>query len=275
MRKNIPLSLALFLVLALSVGCGTAGNPSAATTIDHTNYDPSGLGEARIAAASALDVYFEHASVGQNVVDGIDALASSTDLSSGHASWSDESTAISWFASNDGLVDNHRGNPGAEAKISTFQGDMTDALAAAVDVAMFKFCWIDAPEGETAATTLFDSVRRVMEALEAAYPSVAFVWWTMPIETEQTSYGYDIEARQSYNDKVRAYCGDQGKWLLDIADIEGHDETGEAATLDIGGTSYEALCPDYAADTGHLNSAGAQKLAKAYWRLLAEIASEK
>jgi hypothetical protein len=30
---------------------------------------------------------------------------------------------------------------------------MTDALAAAVDVAMFKFCWIDAPEGETAATS--------------------------------------------------------------------------------------------------------------------------
>jgi hypothetical protein len=114
-----------------------------------------------------------------------------------------------------------------------------------------------------------------MEALEAAYPSVAFVWWTMPIETEQTSYDCDIEARQSYNDKVRAYCGDQGKWLLDIADIESHDEAGNAETIDIAGTRCEALYSAYAADTGHLNSAGAERMAKAYWRLLAEIANAR
>jgi hypothetical protein len=50
MRKGIPLSLVLFLPLALAAGCDAGSGSSGALTIDHTNYDPSGLGEARIAA---------------------------------------------------------------------------------------------------------------------------------------------------------------------------------------------------------------------------------
>ncbi|HRZ65689.1 MAG TPA: hypothetical protein P5133_12225 [Spirochaetia bacterium] len=139
---------------------------------------------------------------------------------------------------------------------------MTSALAGVLDVATFKFCYIDSPAN---ANTLFASVRTAIEGLESAYPGVTFVWWTMPIETSPNAQ------RQAYNDLVRSYCSANRKWLLDIADLESHNDSGAASTSG----SYEILYSGYSSDGGHLNAAGAGKLAKAYWKLLAEIAKSR
>ena len=136
-------------------------------------------------------------------------------------------------------------------------------MAAALDVAMYKFCFIDSPNS---ATALFATAKSAMEALEAKYPDVAFVWWTMPIETSSN------EQRQAYNDLVRSYCKTSDKWLMDIAALESHDDSGAAVIDDSG---YELLSSAYSSDGGHINPAGELKLAKAYWRLLAEIASTR
>jgi hypothetical protein len=243
----------------------TTSTVSVSRIIGHTNFDPGSVSDAGIANAAALDVYLEHASVGQNVIDGLATLEGQAarylfNVAGHHVSWS-SSNDPTWYVTHDGLGDNNRGNPGAYAKVSGFTSRITMALAAAIDVAMYKFCYIDTPSDGT--DFFANTVRPAMESLQATYPDVVFVWWTMPIETTSALQ------RQIYNNAVRAYCSANSQWLLDIADLESHDETG-AACLD--GNGREILYSGYTTDGGHLNNPGSLKMAKAYWKLLSEIA---
>lgn len=293
-RSNSPIAV------LIAASCTTPGSivgwvatsKTVTRIIDHSYYNPDliAYSDAEITAAATLDVYFEHASVGQDIVGN-----STSDTSAGvdHAgsldcglhliydmnnrylcsrySWTSNSVPT-WWASHDGLGDNHRGNPGASSKISGFQTDMTTTLAAALDVAMFKFCYIDNPSDATTAASLFDTAKSVMEGLESQYPSVSFVWWTMPITSSSYSDSTASRAaRATYNGLVRTYCKANSKWLLDVADLESHDASGNAITYD----GSEALYTSYASDAAHLNAAGKLKMAMAYWTLLAEIAKTK
>jgi hypothetical protein len=231
--------------------------------INHTNFDPTAVSDADIAKAVTLDVYFEHASVGVNISDGLAALsAGPSRYSSGRVSWSYSNTPA-WYDTNDGLGDNNRGNPGADAKIVGFTSSMTASsglLPGKVDVATYKFCYIDTPPN---GNTLFTSARTAMESLQATYTNTVFVWWTMPIERDAA-----LAERQVYNEAVRTYCSANNQWLLDIAALESHDDAG---ILQKDGSNRELLYTAYTDDGGHLNATGSLKLAKAYWKLLSEI----
>jgi hypothetical protein len=262
----------LTIVLSLLIACSPQGalrlTGQGGITVDHTNYDPAALPDSDIVKAAALKVYFEHASVGQNICAGLEALKGSSRYSSEQLSLSSAYDST-WFQTHSGLEDNNRGNPGADAKRSYFASSMA-AIAPTANVATFKFCWIDNP---SSPATLFSAVKATMESLEASYPAVKFVWWTMPITTSDCP---DDDAakraqRQSYNSLVRNYCAANGKWLLDIAALESHADSG-AALVD--GSGNELLVQAYSSDGGHLNSIGQNKIAKAYWRLLAEIAAD-
>ena len=104
--------------------------------------------------------------------------------------------------------------------------------------------------------------RDKMVQLETTYPAKRFVWWTMPIETSGNS------ARQAFNDQVRAYARANGRVLFDIADVEAHDALGAKRT-DVYGR--ELLWPDWTSDGGHLNGTGAQRVASAWWWLMARL----
>jgi uncharacterized repeat protein (TIGR02543 family) len=230
--------------------------------IGHANHDPSGYSNAQILAAAALDVYLEHASVGAYIVGGIGALRSSVPrLTTEGITWSDTSDPT-WFAAHNGLGDNNRGNPGAATKISGFTSRMA-SIASAVDVAFYKFCYIDYPADGAA---LFDSYNAAIIALESAYPDIVIPRCTMPLE----STGADVQ-RQRFNDLLREYCVANNRWLYDIADIESHNDAG-VAQLDAGG--MELLTAAYTDDGGHPNSGGSQKLALGYWSLVAAIAAD-
>jgi hypothetical protein len=237
--------------------------PAVTRIIDHANFDPASVSDADIARAVTLDVYFEHASVGVNISDGLSALsAGPSRYTSGRVTWS-SSNAPAWYDTNNGLGDNNRGNPGADAKISGFTSSMAASsglLPGKVDVAMYKFCFIDTP---ASGNTLFSTVRAAMESLQATYTNTVFVWWTMPIER-----GPAATERQVYNEAVRTYCSANNQWLLDIAALESHDDAG---VLQKDGSNRELLYPGYTDDGGHLNAAGSLKVAKAYWKLLSEI----
>jgi hypothetical protein len=251
-------------------------------TIDHTNYDPASLSNADILEARSLDVYFEHASVGGYIVgpepswpsNGLADLAVlNSRYTCDRVTWSNTSIAT-WYDTYNGLGDNSRGNPAANFKISGFSSSInanSGLLPGKIDVAMYKFCYIDAPESSRWSTTytadwLFATARTAMEALQTTYPDVVFVWWAMPIETTGET------GRQAYNDLVRAYCSANDQWLFDIAAIESHNDAG---VLQKDASNREILYSGYSADGGHPNDTGALKLAKAYWRLLAEIAKTR
>jgi hypothetical protein len=255
--------------------------------INHSNFNNT-LSDTEINAAAALKVYFEHASVGQCIADdgtilatsGLSALkASDGRYTCGRTTWdhsaSSESemttTEAAWFSTNHGLGDNFRGNYGAVTKADYFKSSI-DTINSSLGggVAMFKFCYIDFPGGSACisldASGLYTKVKGIMDGLESSYPNITFVWWTMPLQIA----GDQQETRQAYNDSVRKYCADNGKWLFDIADIESHDDSGNPYTA----SEYEVMYTGYTSDDGHPNADCALKLARAYWKLIAEIAKE-
>ena len=257
-------------------------------TIDHTNFDPSDYTDAEIAYAAMKKVYFEHASTGQDIVgdsDGDSSTGNNYDDSDdcglallyaedsryicdrdSHESGND----YTWFSTHGGLQSNNRGNPTPANKIGGFV-DLSANMCGAVEIAMFKYCWIDVwPEtsgyisdGAAAAASDIEDI----EAFEAANTGVTVVWWTMPLQ-DDASYA----AREAYNDAIREYCLDNGKWLLDIADIECHNASG---VKQIDGNGREIATTAYMRDDGgHLGTTGRLRMAQAYWSLIAAIAND-
>jgi hypothetical protein len=205
---------------------------------DHTTVDASAIPATGVAAARALRMSFSHASVGGNIWSGLTTLAA--DSTYAFPNW----------------TDNNRGNPGWAAKIAQFETWVADH-ATQYDVFQNKFCYID-------PTVDFASYRDSMNKLATTYPGKTFVWWTIPIVTDDA----DNAQRQAFNRLVRDYCKANDKPLFDIADIESHKADGTAVTV----AGSEALDSAQSSDGGHLNDLGSARAANAQWVLMAKIA---
>jgi lysophospholipase L1-like esterase len=128
------------------------------------------------------------------------------------------------------------------------------------NVAFFKFCYVDFDDS-TNATAVFNAYKTAMETLEAAHPGIKFVWWTAPIQTDY------LASRHEFNELVRDYCEANNKILFDIASIESHKPDDSETNA-----SQPTLYSGYTSDGGHLNDAGALRVARAWQWLMARIA---
>ncbi len=208
-----------------------------AIVADHRAMEIGTVPDAAIAAARSLRLLVRHASVGGNISSGLDTLRAQN-ARYDRSRWSFQ----------------NRGNPGWQAKVDDLVAQAA-LQASSFDVLTMKFCYID-PDAS------FTYYRDALLQLEAAYPTKRFIWWTIPIETSGNT------ARQAFNDQVRAYAGSNGKLLFDIADIESHNAAGEKRTDTSG---RELMWPEWTSDGGHLNGAGAVRVASAIWWLMARI----
>jgi len=83
--------------------------------------------------------------------------------------------------------------------------------------------------------------------------------------------GYQCHLKQEY---IRSWVtSNSTRVLFDYADILSHNDSGQQATTVWNGHTYPILHPDNSGnDTGHIGNAGAVRLAKAMWWMLARIA---
>ena len=225
----------VLIVLALLAGAAGAG--AQGIVVDHTSTALASIPDAALPPAANLRLLLRHASVGGNIDGGLDSLQS-LNAKYDRSRWVFES----------------RGNPGWQAKVDDLVSQ-TASRSSSFDVLTMKFCYIDSDAS-------FSYYRDRMLQIETAYPSKRFVWWTMPIETSSNA------ARQSFNDQVRVYARANGKVLFDIADIEAYNAAGQKRT-DTNGR--EIMWPEWTSDGGHLSSAGAQRVASAWWWLMARL----
>ncbi len=236
--------------------------PPVTHIINGLSPDVSTYSDRQILDAAGIDLFMEHASVGGQIVDGLVALGGRYTYSGTSARYGDY--AAEWFADNSGVVNYFRGNPSAAEKISGFSSRFTANLAAQVDAATYKFCFIDAPADGTA---LFNSVIAEYEAISALYPAVRFILWTMPIEVNNPS-----AERHTYNQLIRQYAIDNEAWLFDIASIQSYVDGNQS--IGVGGV--ENMWETWAdPDGGHLNANGMARVAQCLWALRAEIAIHK
>ena len=224
--------------------------------IDHTNWDwynnqPQQVFE-RVAA---LRIFFSHASVGEKIMNGFDALNSANPIK--YPLGQIVADANPPVTTTNGIIyQYYEGNPGWSQKISDFKAHVNSGWHdTKVDIAMNKFCYIDAYLPGVDWTIYRDS----MVALEAQYPNTKFVYMTMPLLTVDDGVGVQ---RAQFNQAMRDWIATQnGKLLFDIADIEAWSPSGEHQTFTYNGTAYELAYSAYTSDGGHPNAEGSQRLA--------------
>lgn len=275
----------------IGLGLLSAGTALADTVVDHAALAAATNPPAGISAkVGQLRWFFTHASVGGNLVTGLNGLheedavrfplqihgydgnngdsdyhgAVGTEGSEGGADY--RAAADPASTSNGAVYECMRGNPDWANKLTCFSNSVVQSgwRFPKVNVVLDKFCWIDpyADPAEYCAT---------MSGLEARYPQTLFVYVTMPLTTETA--GSENDLRNAFNRQVREHCATEGKWLLDLADIEAWTEAGMEQTYVSDGETNQLLTADYA--TGpewgdyHLNAAGRRRGALG-WHALAQ-----
>ncbi len=248
------------------------GGPAAATVIGHNDIaQVAGLSQSVLDAIGQQRWLFAHASVGENIIGGMVTLNTANPVryqlkfvTSGNGS------AIYAPPANTGpgtVYDGSRGNPGWAAKYTLFD-DAVRTLGwhyPKIDMAMDKLCFID----DAAQVNVYLAS---MTALENDYPATKFIYTTQPLQASSIPGSANI-AYWHYNQAVRQHCSANGRILFDIADIESHDPQGNAITFTDQGLTYERLYSGYAADIGHLNAAGSERVALAWYALAATLAA--
>ncbi len=236
--------------------------------IGHLNVDEvAAIPQSTMDMVASQSWYFAHASVGGNIIGGLNAL-----MQAHPDRYQLSIYAVDDFASppadpQDGVVyDNYRGNPDWQDKILWFEDAVRnlDWREPNVNVAMNKLCYIDAYAD---AETYLNS----MSSLANEFPETQFVYTTIPLTTAETMGSV---LRANFNQLVREYCENNGCILFDLADIESHDPDGNPVTFTFDGVQYPLLYEGYTVDGGHLNASGAERVALGWYAVAAAIAGD-
>ncbi len=172
-----------FIVLALPTFICPTSFAAEPIVIDHNCIDSSQIPQQFLDAAREMDVFFNHKSVGYNILDGLSDLAGQDPTR--YACTIELNPSTAWYDDNSGFGHFALGtNYQPYTKVDGFNDHITtNGYGGHVDVAMMKFCYVDFYEehgwgSDYTGEQVWNYYRPVMESLEAAYPDVTFVWWT-------------------------------------------------------------------------------------------------
>jgi hypothetical protein len=210
---------------------------------------------------------FTHASVGGNIIEGMQALHDADAnryplVMETSGDWS--SIFAPPATTTPGTIyDAPRGNPGWEEKFTLFdQAVRTQGWHyPVIDIVMDKLCYIDQDANPT-------NYLAMMTALRRDYPATVFVFTTMPLESDENEANV---LRSGYNNTVRNYCRTNACVLLDVADIESHDPSGNPVTFTNETGIYERLYNGYTSDGGHLEAVGRERVALGWYAAAAAL----
>lgn len=261
----------ILVTTLLSATLGLTAGQVGAQVIDHRHVAAvATYPQSLVDAIGEQRWLFTHASVGGNMVDGLDDLhaldATHYPLTTAYVGFdsTNQRAAAPPATPIPGTVyECQRGNPGWSQKLTIFDNSVRLAgwRLPKVDAVMDKLCYID--EDADAVAYL-----ATMTALRAAYPATAMVYATMPLTTGTDSTNIQ---RNQYNRAVRTHCASTGAVLFDIADIEAHDPAGVQQTFSSGGQTWQRLFAGYTDDGGHLNPDGRQRVAAGWYAVAAVL----
>jgi len=268
----------IFTVLLFVVGCGEdpmnvkrTSHPSLAD-ISHSAWEK----------LSTRKIFFGHQSVGFNIIEGIQDLMKENHqiklpIVETHdpADFNQPIFAHSTVGKNQDPL----------SKIDVFVSLMDRGLGSQIDIAFFKFCYVDITSS-TDIDQVFSHYERTLSSLQKKYPETTFIHFTVPLTTLQSGIkamikrilgksigSEDNMQREQFNKKLRKAYWEQGT-LFDLAKAESTSPAGKITTFTINGETCIYLNPEYTYDGGHLNEMGRVKVAGQFLTFLA-ILSEK
>ncbi len=202
--------------------------------------------KADLLAVSTARVYFGHQSVGRNILDGI-------------------------------LLHSRVGrNEQPATKCEDFRRILDQELRGNVDVALFKFCYVDFSDTSD-VSAIFDVYARTLDELKRRYPKIVFVHVTAPLRTVDRGPGVWIRERLGRRNRgkhanvrrgllTKRYSADP---VFDLAASMSTHPDGRRESFRMNGAAWHALVPDYTDDGGHLHAAGRTHVAAAFVRAIA------
>ena len=226
-----------------------------------------------------MRVFFGHQSVGKNILDGINDISEGVDNKIKIVESrvvNDKSEAAFYHA---GVGKNNDPN----LKTNDFKELVESGIGGNVDVAFFKFCYVDIKQ-HTDIKLIFEHYKETMKLLKEVYPNTTFVHFTFPLKearlgikgyVKQIIGRYDTKRegnvkRNQFNTILKAEY--QGKEpIFDLAGIESTYPDGKNETFEKDGRIYYALAPLYTNDGGHLNETGRKVVAEKLLYFLASL----
>jgi len=228
-------------------------------------------------------IYFGHQSVGQNIIDGInDVIKQNTQIKLNIIDLPKVTDFNKPFFAHSGVGKNE--DP--RSKCEDFDDVIDKKIAGKVDIAFFKFCYVDIMPA-TDVRRLFESYQSTLASLKEKYSKVVFIHVTTPVTSLQTGpkawikkligkplRGYDDNVkREQFNAMLRKeYSGKEP--IFDLAGIESIFPDGSRSTFKKDGKEYPALAPVYTNDGGHLNELGRKVVAEQFLIFLANLANK-
>lgn len=220
-------------------------------------------------------IYFGHQSVGENILSGVQLELGNGELKIISGENPKDLAPGTWMHSAVGK------NEDPMSKINGFKATVDNGIGQQASVAFFKLCYIDIDAG-TDVAALFGHYQETMDQLIGSYPSTTFVHVTTPLTIVQTGAkawlkgvlgkplwgSLENKKRQEYNALMRRHYGEL---VFDLAQLEATDGAGRMQTLDVQGQAVPYLASVYAADEGHLNTAGQRYIASHLLKFLAKI----
>jgi hypothetical protein len=230
-------------------------------------------------------IFFGHQSVGYNIIDGIMDVMNERDYIKLNVIGAREPSAFGQPV----LAHSQVGvNTKPFSKIKRFEEIMDSGAGSKVDIAFFKFCYVDIMRNSD-PQEIFDGYCTAQKGLKKRYPDTKFLHVTVPIRSvpkgakkylKQTvklligkpGFFEDNIMRQKYNDLVNKNYSKTG-FLFDLAHIESVNAKGFGCYAQKGAQKVYVMAPEYTEDGGHLNSLGRKKVAEQLLIALAEIAN--
>lgn len=190
-------------------------------------------------------VLFGHQSVGANMIQGAAALGYAFKTVSGSLDYAGPVRGEAEVAENHEPL----------KKIQSFEAlVLGKSLGQHVDVAGFKFCWVDFYEPDK-LVGLREAYASKVQAFREKVPQLRLFHVTPPLATREVA---ENKARLDFGDWMKKTFAERDV-VLDLSAVESTKPDGQVCTS----SGVRVLCPEYAADEGHLNAEGSKRAAKA------------
>jgi hypothetical protein len=261
----LALGLAFATVLGCTQGSDLPSSPEPVITMAELNKDLAALGQAR--------VYFNHQSVGFNILSGVGDLGEIPITQA-------ELGQPAAFAKR-GIVHTALGvNTEPLTKIEGFKQAL-GAMAEPPDVALMKFCYVDFQQGID-PQALFARYKEAIDELSARMPRTRFMHVTVPLVVAKPKWkrlikdvlgrnddSYANAKREAFSELLRrTYPADR---VFDLARVESTRPDGSTEAFDRDGRRVPALVSGYSDDGAHLGPIGRTVAARAFVHKVATV----
>jgi hypothetical protein len=280
--------------------CNDTENQSAPRAITPASPTDSTLQEDLVLVGKAR-IYFNHMSVGDNVLAGLEKLREGIGTVRLHKVDKAEGDLGPSFFAHSTLGQN--GAP--KSKIDAFaryvdkkvpvtvnasveSTDKRVLMPNGLNVALMKLCFVDI-DNKTDIVELFGYYNEAIAQLEMKHPEIAFAHVTVPLTIKHAEaawkdfikgiIGWKDEIaranikRGNYNDFIRQKYP-RGR-IFDLALIESTRPDGSRESFRRYGMSYQSLFPGYTNDGGHLSGQIRERAARELVRTIAQVLREK